>query len=161
MLPECLWQYIILACKYKNSYQSASPAKTVIKARQFSIVIDEPKELGGTNEAANPVEYLLASLAGCINVVGHLVAKEHSINLTGLKIEISGNLNPSKLFGKPSEDRTGFKEITVKLLPETDASAEALQKWVEEIEKRCPINDNIFNATPVKVTVSETLSSPA
>ncbi|KMQ51707.1 hypothetical protein CHISP_1464 [Chitinispirillum alkaliphilum] len=150
--------------KFSISAQSVSPAKAEIKARQFSFIIDEPKELGGTNEAANPVEYLLGALAGCINVVGHLVAKEQNITLTNLKTEISGNLNPNKLFGKASEDRSGFKTINVKLIPETDATAEELTRWHEEIEKRCPINDNILNATPVKVSVSATTepsSSPA
>ncbi|MDG5816534.1 OsmC family protein [Chitinispirillales bacterium ANBcel5] len=145
--------------KFSVSAQALSPAKTEVKTRKFSFIIDEPKELGGTNEAANPVEYLLGSLAGCINVVGHLVAKEQNITLSNLKVEISGNLNPEKLFGKATEDRTGYKEISVKLYPETDASPEVLSKWIEEIEKRCPINDNITNSTPVKVSVGADTAS--
>lgn len=147
--------------KFSVSAKSLSPAKAEIKTRQFSFIIDEPKELGGTNEAANPVEYLLGSLAGCINVVGHLVAKEQNLTLTGLRIEISGDLNPDRLFGKPTEDRTGYKEINVTLYPETDATPEALTKWHEEIERRCPINDNIVNATPVKVSVNAKNTSTA
>ena len=38
--------------------------------RRFSIDIDEPSELGGTNQFANPQEHLLAALNACMTV-GH------------------------------------------------------------------------------------------
>jgi len=49
-----------------------TPTRVTAKARQFSIVIDEPPSLGGHDAGANPVEYLLASYAGCVNVMAHL-----------------------------------------------------------------------------------------
>ena len=58
---------------FRVSGESTSPAQFVAKARNFELIVDEPKELGGTDEDANPVEYILAGLAGCLNVVGHLV----------------------------------------------------------------------------------------
>jgi organic hydroperoxide reductase OsmC/OhrA len=36
--------------------------------KDFTISIDEPTELGGTNQFANPQEYLLAAMNGCIMV---------------------------------------------------------------------------------------------
>ena len=50
--------------KFRAKAESLSPTKTVVKARGFDIIIDEPTEMGGTNEGANPVEYILASYAG-------------------------------------------------------------------------------------------------
>lgn len=61
---------------FKVSAKSENSTKTTVKARNFSIVIDEPPILGGKDEGANPVEYVLAALAGCLNVVGHVVAKK-------------------------------------------------------------------------------------
>ena len=78
---------------------SASEAKFIAKTIQFKLVVDEPEGLGGTDENANPVEYILAGLAGCVNVVGHLVAKELGFTIQKLHIEVSGNINPDKLFG--------------------------------------------------------------
>src|SRR5262249_34902809 len=37
-------------------------------SRQFTIDIDEPNELGGSNRFANPQEHLLASLNACMTV---------------------------------------------------------------------------------------------
>ncbi len=140
---------------FKINAESASAAKTIVKARNFEIVVDEPESLGGTDSAANPVEYVLAAFAGCLNVMGHLIAGEMGFKLNGLKIEISGNLNPAKLFGKPSQDRAGYKAITVKMLPDTDADEDTLQEWMHKVEERCPVSDNLQNITPVKVELGK------
>ena len=68
--------------------ESASPAKFIANTRNFKLIIDEPEDLGGTDENANPVEYILAGLAGCLNVVGHLVAKELGFTINKLKVEV-------------------------------------------------------------------------
>lgn len=118
-------------------------------ARQFNVVIDEPPQLGGEDLAANPVEYLLASYAGCINVVAHLTARELGINLEKLEIAIRGNINPARLFGESEEERAGFKQIDVQFSPVTDASPGLIKKWIEIIKTRCPINDNLATPTPL------------
>ena len=71
--------------KVRVSAQSESATKAVIKARSFKFLIDEPAELGGTNEGPNPVEYLLGAFAGCLNVMAHLVAQEMNMELRSLK----------------------------------------------------------------------------
>ena len=91
--------------------------KFVAKARHFKFVIDKPEGLGGNDEAANPVEFLLAAYAGCLNVMGHIVAKELGFTLSKLSIDIDGNLNPAKVFGQPTEDRAGYKQIRVNIIP--------------------------------------------
>ncbi len=135
--------------------ESSSAAKFVANTRQFKLVVDEPEGLGGTDENANPVEYLLAGLAGCINVVGHIVAKELEFSLQKLKIEISGNINPNKLFGSSNDERAGFKQIDLKLIPETEASIETLAEWLRIVQDRCPVKDNLTNITPVNVIVEK------
>lgn len=132
---------------------SENPTKFVAEARNFQIVIDEPPALGGTDHGANPVEYLLASYAGCLNVMGHLIASELDFKLDKLEIEVKGNLNPDRLFGKSFTERAGFKNIQVSLKPFADVSPELLGKWIQEVENRCPINDNLLNKTPIELEV--------
>jgi uncharacterized OsmC-like protein len=143
---------------FSVSGKNESPAKFVAKARNFKIVIDEPQNLGGTDEGPNPVEYVLAAYAGCLNVLGHIVAQEQGIDLTSLQIELEGDLDPDKIFGKPTDARPGYQEIRIKLIPESTAGTEALEKWLNEVEARCPVNDNLVNPTPVKVVVDKQLS---
>ncbi len=132
--------------------ESLSETKTSVRVRNFQIKIDEPPQLGGEDEAPNPVEYLLAALSGCLNVMAHLIAKEKGIKLNGLKIDIEGELDLDGLMGK-GDVRPGFEKITVKIHPETDAPEGKLKEWLKEIERRCPVSDNISNVTPVKITL--------
>lgn len=144
---------------FKIVGEAQTGARFVAGARQFSIVIDEPPALGGDDLGANPVEYLLASYAGCINVVAHLAAKELGIHVEKLGIEVSGNLNPERLLGQADAERAGFKQIDVKFSPITDADPEQVSQWIERIKDRCPINDNLANITPLTFSlVSEEVS---
>lgn len=137
--------------KFRVKAHSENPTKTVVKARGFEMVIDEPEDLGGTNDAANPVEYILAALSGCLNVMGHVVAKDMDFELRGLEIKMAGNLNPARLFGQSFEERAGYKQIEVTMLPDCDASTEVLDKWIAAVEDRCPVSDNLMNPTPVTI----------
>ncbi len=130
---------------------SESPARVAVKARDFTMIVDEPPNLGGDDKGANPVEYVLAALAGCLNVVGYLVANEMGFQIDKLEIDVYGPLNPARFLGKSYEDRAGYKEITAEMRVDTDADEETLKKWVEAVEDRCPVTDNLVNSTPVRV----------
>ncbi|MEO8721479.1 MAG: OsmC family protein [Ginsengibacter sp.] len=132
---------------------SENHTKFIAEARDFKIVIDEPPSLGGTDDGANPVEYLLASYAGCLNVMGHLVASELGFKLDKLEIEVTGDVNPDRLFGKSFAERAGFKKIHVTLKPFAKVSPEVLKIWTEAVENRCPINDNLREKTPTEIEV--------
>lgn len=139
--------------KFRIKADSENPTKTVVKARNFQFVIDEPEDLGGTNSAANPVEYVLGAFAGCLNVMGHLIAKELGFELRKLHIDMTGELNPARLFGQSEEDRAGYKGISVSLKPDCDADEQTLEKWRVAIADRCPVCDNLKHATPVEMVV--------
>jgi len=139
--------------KFSVSAHSENPTKTVVSARNFTLTVDEPANLGGTDHGATPVEYLLAAFAGCLNVVGHLIAKEMNINMKGIKIDLDGDLDPSRFTGKSKAERAGFKEIRVTITPDADADADVLAEWLKAVEDRCPISDNIQNITPVKIAL--------
>lgn len=140
---------------FKVDGQSQTQARFAANAREFTIVIDEPPALGGDDYAANPVEYLLASYAGCINVVAHLTAKELNITVEKLRIAVNGNINPARLLGISDRERAGFKNISVEFEPVTNASSETISLWIEEIKKRCPVNDNLLSPTPVSFKFKE------
>src|SRR5256885_5652289 len=74
--------------------------------RRFSIDIDEPCELGGTNLFANPQEHLLAALNACI-MVGYVAqCAVHGITLESVKIETDGDIDLRGFRNRSS--RTGW-----------------------------------------------------
>jgi uncharacterized OsmC-like protein len=129
--------------------QSLSATKLETKARSFSFIIDEPPTLGGNDEGPNPVEYLLGSYAGCLNVVLHVVAKELEITIQKLNIEVNGDLDPNKFIGGSSLNRAGFQNINVNIDIETNVNVEQENKLIETAKSRCPVNDNLSNTTQI------------
>jgi hypothetical protein len=61
--------------------------------RRFSIDIDEPCELGGSNQFANPQEHLLAALNACMTVGYVAQCAVHGIVIESLKIETDGEID--------------------------------------------------------------------
>jgi len=139
--------------KFKAKAHSENPTKTVVEVGRFKIIVDEPKNQGGTDEGPTPVDYLLAGLAGCINVVGHVIAEEMGFELRGLGIQLEGDLNPARFLGRSKEERAGYKEIRVKINPDSDADKATLEKWLETVEDRCPVSDTFVNPTPVNMSL--------
>jgi len=140
--------------KFSIKAESKNDTKSVITTEDgFEMVIDEPEKLGGGNEGPNPVEYVLGALAGCLNVVGHLVAKEMGFVLDEMKIEISGKLDPAKFMGKAETVRAGYQEINVKIDVESEADKDTLAEWLAVVEERCPVSDNIGNETPIEIKI--------
>lgn len=129
---------------------SINPTLFKGSSRNFNFLIDEPKALGGQDLAPNPVEYLLAGYAGCLNVVINLVAKELEITIQELNININGNIDASKLLGFSKEGRAGFQSLSVDIDINTDASEDKANYLLSQVKHRCPINDNLSQTTPIK-----------
>jgi len=124
----------------------------VVKAQNFDIRISKNDQFPEL-EGPSPLEYILAGYAGCINAVGKLVAKEQGIILKSVEVEINGTLSLDKYQGKISNKRAGFSSIEVVVKPISDATLEQLKEWLKTVEKRCPVQDNLLNPTPVSVVL--------
>jgi len=135
--------------------RSESPTRMNLSAGKFKMIIDEPPSLGGTDAGPSPVQVLLMSLAGCLNVTGHEVAKERGLALNGMKITIEGVMNPCAFIGCSFEERAGFQMIKVTVDADMEgASKEQIASWLEDTEKRCPVTDNIKADTTVAVVMA-------
>ncbi len=130
-----------------------SSSCVAVETRGFKFNVDEPKELGGTNTGPNPVEYLIGAYAGCLNVVGHMVASEMGFEIESLKIHIEGSLDTDGFLGQDPDVRPGYKEIRVKCDVKSSASKEQLEQWLDTVGKRCPVSDNLKNPTPIKASL--------
>jgi uncharacterized OsmC-like protein len=134
--------------------ESKTATKYEGRSRQFTLVVDEPNALGGEDEAPNPVEYILAGYAGCLNVVINLIAKELDIVVQSLNINVNGDINPARLFGQSYVERAGFLGLQVDINIETAANEKQLSELFALVKERCPVNDNLSNITPVNYTIT-------
>ena len=128
--------------------------KTHIRAGRHEFLIDEPPLFGGEDAAPSPVEMLLASLAGALNAIGQYVAGELGMTIRSLDIAVDGDCDAARFFGKSMDARAGFQDIRIHLTLDTDAGAETVKKWEEQVRLRCPVLDNL--TAPAAVTLETT-----
>ncbi len=120
-----------------------------------TIVIDQPKAVGGNGAGPCPVEYVLAGFAACILNVAYVVAGERTIELRSLAVQVEGDLNPAKFLGQRTDDRPGFQSIRLIINIDADLTLEEKEDFLRAVEARCPVSDNLSNLTPVDVILEE------
>ncbi|WP_227394665.1 OsmC family protein [Jeotgalibacillus aurantiacus] len=112
--------------------------KTELTSGQHLIIIDEPPNMGGQDEGPDPLTNMLASLAGCENVIANMVAKEMDFSLDKIEFNIEAELDPRGLMGDP-EVKPYFETVTVKATVHTDETQDRINELKEKTDARCPV----------------------
>ncbi len=127
--------------------------QTHSRSKPFEFVKDEPPILLGEDHGANPVEYALSALAGCLttSLVYHAAAK--GIKIDQVESTLEGNLDLRGFLGMDENIRNGYEGIQVNFKIKSDAPKEQLEELVQLAKKRSPVCDIISNPTPVNVSL--------
>lgn len=112
---------------------------------------DEPPVLLGENKGANPVEYLLHALAGCITTTIVVNAAAKGINIDEIETDFEGDLNILGFLGLPGRTSVGYEEIRVIVRIKSDATQDQLNELVDLAERRGPVFNSVKNPVPIKV----------
>ena len=122
--------------------------------RGHKVVIDQPANAGGTDTGPTPLELMFVSLAGCIGTIGRIVAMQKRITLRGMDVKVEGELDTDGLLGKPIDGRVGFEGITISVDVDADLTDAEKEAFIHEVDARCPVSENMLNATPITVKLA-------
>lgn len=114
------------------------------QSRSFKVIMDEPADLGGTDVAMNPVEALLGTLAACQAIVAAAFAGAHDVTFEEFHVDLEGDIDFDGFMGL-SDVRPGFSEIRYEMHFKTSEPREKIEKFVEFIERTCPVGDSLTN----------------
>ncbi|TDQ36155.1 OsmC family protein [Thiopseudomonas denitrificans] len=120
-----------------------------IMCGEHKVFMDQPKNAGGADLGPAPPELILAAYAGCVGSIGRIMAHQEKINLRGMRFEVEADYDPDRLLGRETSARTGFQQIRLNVEIDADLDDAAKQDFLQRIEARCPILDNLANETPV------------
>ena len=112
---------------------------------------DEPECLLGTDNGANPAEYLLHALAGCMTTTIVYHAAAQGITVRRIESELEGDIDFQGFLGLREDVRPGFQDIRANFVIDADCSEQELQ----EILKRSVVCDTVCH--PVRVNTRITL----
>lgn len=119
-------------------------------AREFQIQIDEPCELCGTNQYANPQEYLLAATNACMMVGYATVAAVMGVKLTKLELEITGDIDLRGFLDIDPSVARGYERLDYTVRLAGDGTQKQFEKMHEVVQRTSPNYYNIAN--PIELT---------
>ena len=120
------------------------------KVGSHTVIIDQPEVFGGKDEGPSALDFVFVALAGCLITIGKMVAMQRRINLRGMQVDISGEVNLDVLRGKDDSERSGYKSIRVDIRIDADLSDEEKHAFISEIDRRCPVSANLLHPTPIQ-----------
>lgn len=132
--------------------RSTGQLSTAVSARQFGFVVAEPPSLGGTDEGANPIEYVLGALNGCVTVVVETVAAELGIAVDGVATDATGTLD-IRGFAGTADVSPHFQTLTLTITLTTAVPEEELGELKAQVVRRCPLFNLVRDAgVPIEET---------
>jgi uncharacterized OsmC-like protein len=142
------------AARFRVSSWGKKGLHREVKVRDFSLTVDEPPALGGTDQGPNPVEYALAALATCQEITYRLHADAMGIPVNDVSVTLEGELDLRGFFAAAEGVRPGFLWIEGEVSFDSSASREDLARLKEAVDAHCPVLDLLRNPTPVRLKLS-------
>jgi uncharacterized OsmC-like protein len=123
----------------------------VSRTSAFEYVSDEPHVLLGNNAGANPGEFLLHALAGCITTTLVLHATARGISLRKLSTEIEGNVDLRGALGLDESIPSEFLKIRVGLYVTADCADEELDDLIAYALDHSAVSNTIRRPVSLEV----------
>ena len=117
----------------------------------FVFTNGEPPVLLGHNEGANPVEFLLHALAGCVTTTTVLHAAARGIKLRKLSTELTGNIDLQGLLALDDSVPAGYESIRIRMDIEADCSDDDLAELIAFAQRHSPVCNTVCRPVPVTI----------
>jgi uncharacterized OsmC-like protein len=114
-----------------------------VKARQFSVPIDEAPEFHGEDTGMMPTELFLCSLASCFCLALVYVAKKKRIGVKDMRVNVRGE-----------KDLKNF--LFSRLLVEVDSSlpSKTLEDIINLARKYCFVSNTVLKSCPIEYVIA-------
>jgi uncharacterized OsmC-like protein len=117
----------------------------------FEFTNGEPPVLLGNNEGANPVEFLLHALAGCVTTTFVLHAAARGIAIRELSTRLEGDLDLRGLLGLDDSVSPGYEQIRIEMKVKADCSDEELDDLLAYTQQHSPVCNTVCRPVPVMI----------
>ena len=119
-------------------------------ARDFTIPMDEPRELCGTNQFANPQEHLLGALNACMTVGFVATCAAQGIRLDELRIETEGEIDLRGFFALKDGVPPGYESLRYTVHVKGDGTPEQFEQVHQTVIATSPNYYNLARPVPLK-----------
>jgi uncharacterized OsmC-like protein len=121
------------------------------RSQAFEFTNGEPPVLLGDNEGANPVEFLLHALAGCVTTTTVLHASARGIEIESLTTRLVGDIDLQGLLAL-SDVQPGYRQIRIEMdIKAANATDEELDDLLQFAQAHSPVCNTVCRPVPVIV----------
>ena len=131
-----------------SSYSDQDSFAVRSQFRGFTVVMDEPLELGGNNSGPNPVEMLLAALGSCQEIVYRAYAAVLGLRIERIEVHAKGYLDLRGLLNL-ADVPAGFSNVSFTTLIVSDEPEEKLHQLAVMVERHCPVMDTLSRSVDI------------
>ena len=122
-------------------------------SREFSIDIDEPYELGGSNRFPNPQEHLLSALNACMMVGYAAQCAVRGITLEKLEIETRGEIDLRGFLGIDAAVPAGYENLSYTVRIKGSGTKEEFAKIHDAVMATSPNFYSVSRPVALKPTL--------
>lgn len=129
--------------------------KTHSRKNPHVFIKDEPTIFLGNDAGANPVEYLLAALAGCVTTSLICLASARGIQIRSVESRLEGDIDLQGLLQIDKDVNPGYQGINISFKIDSDAPQEILEELIQSAKNLSPVGNTISRPTPIKVSLEK------
>lgn len=107
----------------------------------------------GENNGANPVEFILHAIAGCITTTFVYYAAVHGVKINESESTYEGDLDLRGVLGLPGRTQVGYEQIRVTFKVKSDAPKKKLEELIDLAQKRSPAANSVMNPVPASINL--------
>lgn len=115
----------------------------------FTFTNGEPPVLLGNNEGANPVEFLLHALAGCVTTTTVTHATARGIRIRSIATTLRGTIDLQGMLALDPDVHAGYQGITIDMEIDADCSDEEIDSLLETARGHSPVCTTVCRPVPV------------
>jgi len=121
---------------WKKNYQ------VDVRARQFTVPIDEAPEFNGEDTGMMPTELFLCSLASCFCLALVYVAKKKRIEVKGMSVMVKGE-----------KDLRNFQFSRLLVEVESSIPPQILEGVINLAKKYCFVSNTVSKSCPIEYVI--------
>ncbi len=126
-------------------------AEDTSRVEPFEFHNGEPPVLLGNNEGANPVEFLLHALAGCVTTTIILHATARGIRIEELSTTLEGDMDLQGLLALDESVSPAYEQIRIGINVKANCSDEELDDLLAFAQAHSPVCSTVCRPVPVVV----------